>query len=130
MRNEPHDERTKHAMVTRSELLRAAQTTVTTKRGWKADHNGWIFDPERPGENLGAIEIVTTGKRRRTYAVINLSGSIGDAFNTVESVAAGELYGSLTVHDFYTGKIVNDDHAGRVEALMEIAQRIEKTGKA
>lgn len=116
-------------MIARSELLLAAQKLIT-KRGWRAEHNGWIFDPERPGEKLGPIEIVTTGKRRRTYAVINLSGSIGDAFNTAESVDAGELYGTLTVHDFYTGKIVNDDHAGRVEALMEIAQRIEKTGKA
>ena len=106
--------------VTRTELLAAAQTV--TKRGWKADHLGWVTGDKR----LGPIQITTTGKSRRTYAVINLSSTIGEAFNTPENVAAGELYGTLEIHDFWTGELINDDHAGRVEALMEVAKQIEK----
>jgi ribosomal protein L31 len=113
--------------VARTDVLAAAQKLVT--RGWKADHMGFIFDPAKPGERLGPIQIKTTGKKRRTYAVINLSSTIGEQFNTAESIAAGELYGTLEVHDFWTGELINSDHAGRVEALMETAKQIEKGAK-
>ncbi len=111
-------------MSKRTELLEAAKKI--TKRGWKADHFGWISNSD---DNLGPIHISTTGKSRRTYAVINLSSSIGEAFNTPENIAAGELYGTLEIHDFWTGKLINADHAGRVEALMQTAQQIEKAAK-
>jgi hypothetical protein len=114
--------------VTRTDLLAAAQKL--TKRGWKADHLGWISDPANPAENLGPIQISTTGRSRRTYAVINLSGTIGAKFNTPENVAAGELYGTLEIRDFWTGTLINEDHAGRVEALMEIAKQAERERRA
>jgi hypothetical protein len=113
--------------IARTEVLAAAEKLV--KRGWKADHMGWISDPARPGERLGPIQITTTGRKRRTYAVINLSSTIGEKFNTAESIAAGELYGTLEVHDFWSGELINNDHAGRVEALMETAKQIEKGSK-
>ncbi len=115
--------------ITRTELLAAAETLTAGIRGWKADHNGWIYDPANPGENLGPIHISTSGRRRATHATIILTGTIGDHFNTADSVAAGELYGRLEIRDFYTGTLIDDDHAGRVEALMDIAKQAEKRAR-
>jgi hypothetical protein len=113
-------------MTKRSDLLEAARKI--TKRGWKADHLGWIYNPNS-NENLGPIQIFTTGKSRFTYAVINLSSTIGEKFNTPESIAAGELYGTLEIRRAWTGELINNDHAGRVEALMQTAQQIEKAAR-